>query len=86
MMQFLSGAIMMASAACGLYFLKSWTMSRDRLFFLFALSFWFLAVERWMLAVVSPENEFRYYVYTFRLIAFAIIVVAILDKNRSTGK
>ena len=77
---------MMASAACGLYFLKSWVASKDRLFLLFGLAFWFLAIERWILAVVSPENESRFYVYTFRLIAFAIIVVAILDKNRKTSR
>ncbi len=85
MMDFLSGAIMTACLACGVFFLKSWRIGGDRLFLWFALAFWVLAVERWMLVSVDSENEMRYSVYTFRLIAFAIIALAIIDKNRGGG-
>lgn len=85
MMDFMSGAIMMASAACGLFFLKSWRNTSDRLFLLFALAFWTLSLERWILAFVQIENEFRYYVYVFRMVAFVLIMVAIVDKNRKSG-
>jgi hypothetical protein len=83
---FMSGAIMMGCAACGLYFFKSWRMTRDRLFLLFALAFWMLAIERWMLVWVDPANETKFFVYTFRLIAFAMIAVAIIDKNRKSKR
>ncbi|MCC6797826.1 MAG: hypothetical protein IT366_22115 [Candidatus Hydrogenedentes bacterium] len=85
MLDFLSGAIMTACLACGVFFFKSWRIGKDRLFLWFALAFWVLAVERWMLVSVEPENEMRYSVYTFRLIAFAIIALAIIDKNRGGG-
>lgn len=86
MLSFLSGAIMMACAACGLFFFKTWKTNGDRLFLLFALAFWTLSVERWILAAVEPANEFRPLVYIFRLIAFVLIVGAIVEKNRSSGR
>jgi hypothetical protein len=86
MFHFLSGAIMMACVACGVFFLKSWRSNRDRLFLLFALAFFTLAVERWVLVAVPVANENRYYVYVFRLIAFAMITLAIIDKNRGASR
>lgn len=83
MIDFLSGAVMMACAASGLFFFKSWKESHDRLFLLFALAFWVLAIERWVLVFVLPANEFRFYVYTLRLTAFVLIATAIVHKNRS---
>lgn len=82
MVDFLSGAVMMASALCGLHFFKFWRRSEDRLFLCFALAFWALALERWVLVFVHPSHEFRPYVYGFRLLAFLIIIVAIVNKNR----
>lgn len=82
MLDFFSGAIMMASAASGLFFFKSWRATGDSLFLLFAMAFWVLAIERCVLATVSPANEFRFYVYTLRMAAFVLIAIAIVHKNR----
>ena len=80
--QFLWGALTMASAITGLYFLKFWKTSHDRLFIFFALAFWILALNWVVLAFTHPQPETRHYSFLIRLLAFALIVVAILDKNR----
>jgi hypothetical protein len=83
---FLSGAIMLACAAIGLFFLRSWRRTGDRLFGFFALAFALLALERWVLVLLSPAHELRYSVFLIRLAAFVVILVAIVDKNRAGGK
>jgi hypothetical protein len=81
----LSGAIVMASSVVGLLFLRSWRRSRDRLFAIFALAFWMLALHWLGLAIAQPTDETRHYFYVFRLVAFLLIIWAIVDKNRAGG-
>jgi hypothetical protein len=77
----MSGALAMGLAVAGLFFLRFWRDTGDRLFALFALAFFVMAVNRVQLGLTSgPEGrEWKYWV---RLVAFALILVAILDKNR----
>ena len=81
--QFLSGAAMLAAAAIGLFFLRFWCQTRDRFFALLALAFWIFAANRLVLTVLGDGNEASVYVYLARLGAFALILAAIVDKNRS---
>jgi hypothetical protein len=81
--QFLNGAIMFGFLIAALFFLRFWRRSAERLFAIFAAAFFVQAIERVVLAVIRPENEFRPYVYFVRLLAFALIIIAIIDKNRS---
>lgn len=81
MMLFMSGAIMMACAACAFFFFKSWRATRDRLLLLFAFAFLAMAIERWALVLADPRHETRYYVYLIRFLAFVLIAAAIVDKN-----
>jgi hypothetical protein len=83
--QFVSGAIMMASSVAGLFFLRFWRDTRDRFFALFAVAFWLLALERVVLVFFEPIEESRTFVYLIRSLAFILIVVAIVDKNRAGG-
>jgi hypothetical protein len=83
MSDFLSGAVMLACFATALFFLRSWRRTGDRLFGFFALSFFLLTVERWVLVLLSLEYHLRHLVYLIRLAAFVVILVAIVDKNRS---
>jgi hypothetical protein len=78
----LSGAILLGNLIVGLFFLRFWKKTSDRLFLIFAMAFWALALERVLLLIVDPTHEFRSYVYTVRLFAFLLILLAILDKNR----
>jgi Family of unknown function (DUF5985) len=80
--QFLSGAIMMACWVAGLFFLRFWKKTADRLFAIFAVAFWMLAVERLTLVMIREVDEVRGYVYVIRLFAFLLILWAIYDKNR----
>lgn len=78
---FLSGATTLASFTIGLFFLRFWAHTRDRLFAFFAMAFWLMAVNRAAIAFFSGgETQPRFYV--LRLAAFAIIAGAVIDKNR----
>lgn len=81
--QFLHGAIGLGFVLGGLFFLQFWRKTRDRLFAIFAIAFWVLSVERVLLAMTNPTDENRWYIYLVRLFAFLLIIIAIVDKNRS---
>ena len=78
----LSGAILLGFWVAGLFFFRFWKITRDRLFSIFALAFWVMGLERLILTIMTPENEFRPYIYLFRLLAFTLLAAAIIDKNR----
>ncbi len=73
---------MMACLVVGLFFIKFWKRSRDRLFLMFGVSFFLLSLERLVLGYLGVQNEPSPAIYLIRLSAFAIILVAIINKNR----
>jgi uncharacterized membrane protein HdeD (DUF308 family) len=77
----LSGAIAMASAIIALFFLRFWRASRDRFFLYFALSFAIEGVHRVVAAIVYHDNEDAPLHYLVRLLAYGLILWAILEKN-----
>jgi type II secretory pathway component PulM len=83
--QFFWGALAVAAVVAGLFFSSFWRASRDRLFLLFSLAFWVLAVHWTALGIVNPALETTHYLYLLRLVAFVLIIVAIVDKNRRSG-
>jgi len=80
----LTGAIAMGSLLVGLFFFKFWWRSRDRFFLFFALSFWIEAGNRLALALLAP-NELAPLIYSLRVLAYGLILVAIVQKNRPRG-
>ena len=80
---FFSGIAAGGALAVGLYFLRLWRETRDRFFVLFGAAFWLLALNWGVLVWVAPESEHRHYFYLFRLAAFLLIILAIVDKNRA---
>ena len=80
---FLSGAVSLGFLVCGLFFLRFWTRTRDPLFLSFALAFALLGVGQAIVALASLPTEEKGSLYLIRLAAFALIIVAILRKNRS---
>jgi hypothetical protein len=78
---YLQGCITMSFLLAGVFFLRYWRDTRDRLFLCFALAFAILGLNRGILAAFSPVNEENYQLYVIRLIAFLIIAAAIVDKN-----
>lgn len=81
--QFTWGATVMASAVVGLLFLRSWRDTRDRFFAIFAGAFWVLALDWLGLALFVGTDETRSLFHVLRWLAFCLIIVAIVDKNRS---
>lgn len=82
MNEFLWGALAMSGWLAGLFFLKFWRVTRDRLFVLFFLAFWMLALNWLVLALIPSVPETRHQVFILRLSAFVLIIVGIVDKNR----
>lgn len=76
------GAISLGCFVAGLLFLRFWRDGHDRFFLFFALSFFVEGVNRLLLALSSRPNEGSPLLYGIRLVAYGLILVAILDKNR----
>jgi glucose uptake protein GlcU len=81
-----SGMLVMGYAVAGLFFLRFWRQTRDRLFGSFAAAFWLLAVQRAALAISNDPNADQVLLYGIRLLAFVVILVAIVDKNRGSRR
>jgi uncharacterized membrane protein HdeD (DUF308 family) len=81
--QFLLGAIAAACFVLAMLLLRSWRKSEDRLFLLFALAFALEGLNRTVLASTPRPNEGHPLFYLVRFASFAIILAAILDKNRA---
>lgn len=84
MRYFFSGAIILGFGVVTLFFFRFWRRTRDRLFGTFSLAFGALIIERLLLVSISITNESRSYIYIVRLLAFALIAFAIIDKNRKS--
>jgi amino acid transporter len=84
---FLSGAMMAAYCVATLFFVRFWRKAGDRLFLAFAMAFGLLALQRLGLTVsaANPGDDDTW-LYVVRLMAFLIILWAIVDKNRSATR
>jgi hypothetical protein len=80
---FLWGASAATSATAGLFFLRFWRETGDRFFALFAMAFWALSINWTGLAITDPPDEARTLFYLVRLLAFVLIIGAVVDKNRA---
>jgi hypothetical protein len=78
----LLGAVAMASSIAALFFLRFWRQTRDVLFLLFALAFAVDAATRLVLGIGHVSDEHEPFFYICRFVTFALILVAIVNKNR----
>lgn len=78
----LMGATAMGSVVCALFFLRFWRYGRDPFFLLFALSFFVQAFNRAALALSDRPNEGSAWHYGVRLLAYLLIIAAVVSKNR----
>ncbi len=83
LLTFLQGATAMGCMALAVVFLRFWQRSRDRLFAIFSLAFVVFAVNRVMLGLVVADEATEAVLYGVRALAFGLIFLAILDKNRA---
>ena len=77
----LYGATAMGCVVIALFFFRFWRQTADRLFAAFALAFGLFAVNRFVLGLLDETDEARPLVYVVRLLAFLVIIAAVLDKN-----
>jgi len=80
---FLSGAIALGMMMIGVSFHRFWRRTQISLFRYFSTAFFVLAVERVVLVLVNPANEFGPYLYVLRLFAFILIIAGIVAQNRT---
>jgi hypothetical protein len=79
----LAGTTSLGSAVAALFFTRFWRDTGDRLFLFFAAAFAIFALNRLLLTIVDEaEGDARTAIYLLRAAAFAMIALAIVDKNR----
>lgn len=78
---FLVGVIATASATAGLFFLRFWRDTRDSFFLAFAASFMVEGLNRMAVLFLPRPNAGNPWIYLVRLLAFLLILFAILRKN-----
>jgi hypothetical protein len=79
---FMWGALSAASLTVSFFFLRFWRLSGERLFLFFTLAFVAFAINWAGLALAQTSDESRHYLYLVRLLAFVLILIGIVDKNR----
>jgi hypothetical protein len=77
------GAIIMAAFTISLFFTRFWKNTGDRFFLFFAVAFGIEGLSRLLLGLLNYSSEYEPLIYSMRLVAFLVILVAIIDKNRS---
>jgi hypothetical protein len=82
MSQMLIGAIALACFTASLFFLKFWKSTKDRFFLFFAVSFAMEGGGRLIMGLTEYSDETEPLLYLIRLLAYMLILFAIIDKNR----
>lgn len=83
MTAFVAGALTAGYLVIALFFLRFRRESGDRLFSIFAAAFALLGIQRF--ALFYYGSELGLWLYTLRLLAFALILFAIVDKNAKSS-
>jgi hypothetical protein len=86
MIAFLTGAVAMGALVASLFFLRFWRKTHDRFFLGFAVAFLLLALNQALAFWIGAAHEGVGYTYLLRVIAFALILAAIIDKNVSSRR
>jgi hypothetical protein len=82
----LAGAIAMGSLVIALFFLRFWRDTRDRFFLYFALSFLIEGLLRIYTSSFALGSESTPHHYLLRLLAYLLILWAIIEKNLPRDK
>jgi hypothetical protein len=81
LLDFLAGAITLGYLVAGVFFLRFWHKTSDRLFFAFAVAFLFLSMNQAIATFLEAGDERTVYAYSLRVLGFVIILWAIIEKN-----
>jgi hypothetical protein len=80
---FLAGAVTLGYFIAGVFFLRFWRKTSDRLFLAFAVAFVLLALNQAIATFLEAGDERTVYAYALRVLGFLLILWAIVDKNLS---
>jgi hypothetical protein len=83
MNEFLSGAVAMGFLTASVFLLRFWRKTADRFFLAFAIAFILLALNQTLAQWLGAADERVGYTYLLRVLAFALILCGIVDKNRA---
>ena len=83
---FLAGAVTLGFCVAGMFFLRFWRRTHDRLFLAFAAAFLLLALNQALAAFLGASDELTPFTYILRVLGFVLILLAIIDKNVSTRR
>jgi hypothetical protein len=83
--EWLLGAITLGTVMAGLFFLRFWRVTGDRLFLFFALAFFGEVVSRILMALSTASSEEDPSIYLLRFLSYGLIAWAIVDKNRKAS-
>jgi len=82
---FLLGVVVTSSIVAAGFFYRFWRRTQDRLFLAFAAAFLIEGLNRLSFLFIELPNEGSPAIYSVRLLAFLIILMAIVAKNRSAN-
>ena len=83
LLDFLSGAVTIGYLAGGAFFFRFWRRTGERLFGAFGIAFVLLALNQVASWYLEAGDERTLYAYALRVLAFLLILAAIVDKNIS---
>jgi hypothetical protein len=81
MLDFLAGVSFAMHVAVALFFVRFWRQTRDGLFLAFGAAFLLLGLIYGISGLYELERETQNWVYLLRLIAFLLIIAALVRKN-----
>lgn len=71
----------MGALVASLFFVRFWRKTGDRFFLAFALAFLLLGLNQALAQWIGAADERAGYTYLLRVVAFVLILAAIIDKN-----
>jgi hypothetical protein len=84
--EFLAGAVTSTYVIAGVFFLRFWRRTHDRLFLSFAGAFWLLAINQIVVDRVDVADESSGLAYLLRVVGFLLNLYAIVEKNLRAGR
>lgn len=82
------GAVIMGCFLAAVFFARYWHLSRDRFYGFFTAAMLLLAIN-WAALVhvdTTGQEEARHIIYILRMVAFLLIALGIVDKNRRSRR
>jgi hypothetical protein len=81
MYEFFAGVTATGYLVGALFFARFWARTRESLFAIFAIAFFFLSLNQTLVALIDIPREEQSWIYLLRLAAFVLIIIGVVAKN-----